>query len=330
MKLRDAFPNKLVKKERDVVFERQACGFFFGGHFILLVAGSTGMITLQAIQQIANHCEKEEHMPLITISQDFGSGGYQVAKRVAETLHLELYDDERLREKALEFGVQTEHLKGLEEKEPGLFDRLMGRKPEIYLDMLENVVYKIARQGEGVIIGHGSQILLKDFGCALHVRIYAPQESRINNMVSEEKISPEAAEKIIFKKDQEFKGFFRYAFQKEFNDPGLYDLIINTEKISTQTAAEYIINLARSDDVKACSLSALETMERRALERKIHAKLIEEGIVLNTITIEVREPGVAFVFGIARNDDERKIITEAVNSIPEVSKANLSIIKMAL
>jgi cytidylate kinase len=274
--------------------------------------------------------EKEEFMSLITISQDFGSGGYQIAKTVAEKLGLELYDDERLRKKALEYGVPAEHLKGLEEKEPGLFDRLMGRKPEIYLDMLQNVVYKVAHGGEGVIFGHGSQILLKDFGCALHVRVYASREKRVRNMVDEQKISPEAADKIIFKKDQEFKGFFRYAFQKDFNDPGLYDLIINTEKISMETAAEYIINLARSDDVKACSLSALETMDRRALERMIHAQLTEKGIVLNTITIEVPEPGIASIFGLARSDAERDAIVQAVNSIQEVKKADINIVKMPL
>lgn len=274
--------------------------------------------------------EKGESMSLITISQDFGSGGYQIAKTVAEKLGLKLYDDERLREKALEYGVSAEHLKGLEEKEPGLFDRMMGRKPEIYLDMLQNVVYKIAGGGEGVIFGHGSQILLKDFGCALHVRVYASKQKRIANMVAEQKISPEAAAKIIFKKDHEFKGFFRYAFHKDFNDPGLYDLIINTEKISMETAAEYIINLARSDDVKACSLSALETMERRALERIIHAHLTEKGIVLNTITIEVPEPGVASVFGLARSDAERDEIIQTVNSIQEVKKADINIVKMPL
>jgi cytidylate kinase len=274
--------------------------------------------------------EKEESMSLITISQDFGSGGYQIAKTVAEKLVLELYDDERLRKKALEYGVPAEHLKGLEEKEPGLFDRLMGRKPEIYLDMLQNVVYKIARGGEGVIFGHGSQILLKDFGCALHVRVYASRKKRVQNMVDEQKISPEAADKIIFKKDQEFKGFFRYAFQKDFNDPALYDLIINTEKISKETAAEYIINLARSDDVKACSLSALESMERRALERMIHAQLTEKGIVLNTITIEVPEPGIASVFGLVRSDGERDAIVQAVNSVQEVKKADINIVKMPL
>ena len=72
-------------------------------------------------------------------------------------------------------GVRSEDLKSLDETAPGLFDRILGKKPDWYLDIMEAVVYKVSRQGQGVIIGHGSQMLLRDFGCALHIRVHASQ-----------------------------------------------------------------------------------------------------------------------------------------------------------
>ena len=79
-------------------------------------------------------------MALITISQDYGSHGYYVAQRVAKELQLALYDDETLREAAVEMGVKGENLDALKEQVPGFFDRLMGFKPDVYLNVLQGVV----------------------------------------------------------------------------------------------------------------------------------------------------------------------------------------------
>ena len=76
------------------------------------------------------------------------------------------------------------------------------------------------------------------------------------------------AEKLIRMKDDQQKGFFQYAFQGDNSDPALYDLIINTEKISWELATKLIVDLARSDEIKACSLTALATMRRMGLEKK--------------------------------------------------------------
>jgi len=75
-------------------------------------------------------------MALITISHGLGSSGMGIARQVAETLNLELYDDQRIKEQAVKMGIRTEDLKGLDEKKPGLFDRLLSSKPEVYKDLL--------------------------------------------------------------------------------------------------------------------------------------------------------------------------------------------------
>jgi cytidylate kinase len=265
-------------------------------------------------------------MSLITISHDFGSDGYLIAKQVAQTLKLELFDDERLKNEALKDGVRADYLKGLEEKVPGFFDRLMGRKPDIYLDVLQSIVYKISRQGSGIIVGHGSQMLLKDFGCALHVRIHAPVNNRAEAIAKDQGIPLIMAEKIIRKKDEEYKGFFNYAFQMDPDNPSLYDLILNTGKISTSTAAKYVSDLAQSDDIKACSLSALESMERMSMERKVHAELLDNGIFSKMISVEVRETGTVNIFGLANSANEKAKILEIVGNMKGIKKVDENIL----
>ena len=264
-------------------------------------------------------------MPLITISQDYGSHGYYVAQKVAQELQLALYDDETLREEALKIGVNTENLGAMKEQVPGLFDRLLSVKPDVYLEVLQGVVYHVSSTNKGVIVGHGSQVLLKDFGCALHVRIITPVEKRIRYFIEEKGLEKDLARKIVLSKDEEFKRFFRYAFNMDINDPLLYDLVINTDKVGIESAISHIIELAKSNEIVECNINALKIMKSRALEKKIHAKLIQNGVVMTGIKVEVTEQGDAHVHGVINEADEREKIIEIVGSISDLNKIEVNI-----
>jgi cytidylate kinase len=228
-------------------------------------------------------------MALITLTKSLGSGGIAIARQVAEQLHIELFDDDRLQAEALEMGIRTEDLKSLDESAPGLFDRILIKKPDMYLDLMEAVVYKIAQQGQGVIIGHGSQMLLRDFGCALHVRIHSSEKQRMNNLMEENNLSSEAVRKLIRKSDNKRDGFSKFAFHMDLNDPSLYDLVINTAKISRETAARFIVDLASSEEISTCSLTALEAIEKLSLVKKVDAELLRHDVNTAMLHFEVPE-----------------------------------------
>ena len=139
-------------------------------------------------------------------------------------------------------------------------------------------------------------------------------------MAAQQGLSREAALKLIRKRDQEQSGFFNFAFHLEMNDPSLYDLIIHTEKLDVDTASGLIIQAARSESIRTCSLNALEAMERLALEKKVHAALLESGMDMNTIIVEVSEKGTVHVYGISRSHEETQKIEAAVRRVPGVSK----------
>ena len=138
-------------------------------------------------------------MPLITITQSRGCAGEKIAKLVAERLNLELYDDAKLQHTVQTMGQEFEDLKHFDEKAPGFFDRLLSNKPGVFLDLMEAVIFQVAKKGAGVIIGHGGQFLLRDFGCALHVLVYATRSSRVQQVVEQEDVSREVAERLIQK-----------------------------------------------------------------------------------------------------------------------------------
>ena len=264
-------------------------------------------------------------MPLITISQDYGSHGYYLAQRIAQELNLELHDDETLREAAVRQGVEKENLDAMKEQVPGFFDLYLGSMPDVYLDVLQMVVYQVSSDNNGVVVGHGGQVLLRDFACALHIRIITPAEKRVQYFIEEKGFEEEQARKIVRTKDEEARDFFRYAFKMDINDPLLYDLVINTDKISIETAISHIIKLAQSNDIAKCNIGALAIMKCRALQMKIHAMLRQRGIITTGIKIEVDEPGKVNVHGVVNNQAERQKIVNALDTISELKDAKVNI-----
>ena len=100
-------------------------------------------------------------------------------------------------------------------------------------------------------------------------------------------IGRDAAEKIIYKSDSERKGFLQFAFHMNWNDPSLYDLIINQDKMGTDSAAKLITDVAQSQQIKACSLTALYTMERLSLLKKVEAAILKNKISSQGFHIDV-------------------------------------------
>jgi cytidylate kinase len=259
-------------------------------------------------------------MPLVTITENLGSPGTGIARKVAEAMGCELFDDRKLHELVGRQGISPEEIRELDERSPGYWEFFFKSRPQVFLNVLESIVYEVARRGEGVIVGHGSQMLLRDFDCAMHVRIFDSIGRRAENLSAEQGISREAAVKLLRRRDKEQAGFFKFAFQLDIDDPGLYDLIIHTGKLSAETAAALIVHAVQSEDIRTCSLNALDAMERLALEKKVHAALLEGRIDACTILIEVPENGVIGVSGVCPNSADKQRIESLVGNVPGVSR----------
>ena len=266
-------------------------------------------------------------MPLITINYGLGTNGNQIAYAVAQSLNARLFDDEKLQQIVAESGLKIRSDYRYDQQTLGFWERLRSREPQMYLDAMEAAVYDIARDGNGVIIGHGSQMLLRDFDCAFHVRLLSDLANRVENLVSSQGLNRDMAEDLITKHDKSQKDFFRFAFKIDMDTPSLYDLALNMGKMKSKTIAALIIEALKSDDIQSCSLDALASMDRLSLERKIHAKLLENNIDISTLSIEIPESGKAFITGMAVSQEEKDRISEIVKTVEGVSQvdSNLSV-----
>ena len=266
-------------------------------------------------------------MPLITITARIGAKGNEVAKLVAKELGVGFSGDDELKAIVTDTGMTIPSEYNFDLHAPGFWERLRSRAPQLYLDAMEVAVYEIARRGEGVIMGHGSQLLLRDFDCAFHVRLLASVNARVENLVSRQGLNRDAALDLIAQYDKGQKEFFRYAFRADLDTASLYDLTININKMKSGTIANLIAGAVQSDDIQSCSLDALSSMKRLAQERKIHSELLEHNIDISTLHIAVPELGKAHLTGAAVSQEEMKRIVEIVRNVNGISHvdADLSV-----
>ena len=120
-------------------------------------------------------------MYFITVSEMVGTGGETIAKEVAAELEYAYYGEAELSKSAEEMGFLSDVQK-LDEKGPALFERFFSEKPKVSLDRLQSVIFEVAKKGNAVFFGRGSQLLLNSFDCALHVLVTGTTEKRIERV----------------------------------------------------------------------------------------------------------------------------------------------------
>src|SRR5512137_2881381 len=113
-------------------------------------------------------------------------------------------------------------------------------------------------------MGRGSHILLRDFPCALHVRVTASPETCIRTLM-DQGLSREAATHTIKRTDDERSAFVKFAFGVDWENPERYDLVLNMDKLSVNLAVSTVLHMVRSPEMSEASTDAIRALETMAL-----------------------------------------------------------------
>lgn len=199
-----------------------------------------------------------EQMQAVTLSREYGSGGGEIAARLARALGWKLLDHEAAIQVAQELRIsvtdaeaQDEYgeslgmrfLNSLSFLQPPLgnvMDRVPVSYDSVYHETMRNVVETALTSGRVVIIGRGSQMLLKERRDILHVRIVAPLEQRIAYVMQREGLSFQNAQARIRDKESGRIRYLQRQYHQHPADPLLYDLVINTAILSLDDTVQLI------------------------------------------------------------------------------------------
>ena len=214
-------------------------------------------------------------MAIITISREMGSGGIPIAHKVADQLGYKLIDGEAIMEAAKSYGLSPEAVEQADEKPPHFVDTL-DSKQFLDLHLIELIILEAALKGNVVIYGRGGQDLLKDISSVLRTRIIAPFEDRVERWAEREWLDPDRARYLVRKSDQQRAGFIKYYFDRNWEESIHYDLTINTQRLSEDTAVKIIC-----DSIKDHNLEGVKADSKKILSDLILRKRVEIAILSN-------------------------------------------------
>jgi cytidylate kinase len=190
-------------------------------------------------------------MAIITISRQLGSLGTEIAKQLKEKLGFHYLDQESLEEELVKkYGIPEEKVERYDEKKPTFWDIFSSDKDK-YLHFMKTAIYEFTRKGSCIIIGRGGQILLKNIPGVLHIRVIAPTELRLERIKKKYSYNDRLAEQIIRHSDHDRAGFHKFFFHINWEDPHLYDLVINTNSFTVEAAIHLIKEVLNSTGIMA-------------------------------------------------------------------------------
>ena len=162
--------------------------------------------------------------------------------------------------------------------------------------------------------------MLSSFGCALHILVTGSLEKRIQRVMEVYGVGRDEAEKMIERSDHDRGGFVRFAFDQDWLDPKLYDLVLNTDKLSLKSAVDLVVGSAKSDEIKACGIDSVTELGKLSLHRQVESGLLEAGLSSSHVFVSVEDPETVRLFGFTYSSEEKDEFDHAVRRVGNVKK----------
>ena len=195
------------------------------------------------------------HRRAITISRQTGSGGHAIAERLAALLQARrpgtgapwTVFDMNLVERVLEEHHLPQRLARFMPEDrtseiADTMDELFGLHPPSWtlVRKTAETILRLAEMGNVIILGRGSNIITAKLEHMFHVRLVGSLERRIRHVQEVNQLSPGEAQAFVHSHDLGRSRFVRKYFNREIEDPLLYHMVINTDLVSFEEAAELI------------------------------------------------------------------------------------------
>lgn len=195
--------------------------------------------------------------PVITIAREFGSGGREIAEKVAKKLDFKFYDKEQIVKAAKENGIDTDLFEQVDEKrmdkfwftvskmaydipsDDNSFDSKVSNDKMFMIQ--SDAIRALAKKGNAVFVGRCASYILRNK--AKKIFIIAEMEDRIKRIEKRYKLSKDDAKHLIITADKKREKYYDYYTNSKWNDVKNYDLVINVSETGIDGAVEKIVKL---------------------------------------------------------------------------------------
>jgi cytidylate kinase len=203
-------------------------------------------------------------MPFITISRMYGSGGSEVAERVAEALGWSLFDNAMIDAVAERSGLTRAEVSAQDERVPSMAERVAaalslaspGMMPPVPSGPIETteerivavtrlVIEEAVQIGPAVFVGRGAQCLLAERSDALHVFCFAPRSTLRAYEMEKSNVGPAEADRRVADINKQREHYVKRHWNRNWLAHENYHLCINTGWLGLDGAAELVVEAAR-------------------------------------------------------------------------------------
>jgi hypothetical protein len=202
-------------------------------------------------------------LDVVCISRDLGAEGEAVGRLVADRLGLRYVDEEVITRAAERGGVAEDELADAEQRksrirrvvemlaDTGTVTATPGVEPssvraareDSHRGLIRDVVEEVAEEGNAVIVAHAASMALAGRDRVLRVLVTASPEVRARRLADSEG-GEKQAEKVVRESDAARANYFKRFYSIDDERPTHYDLVVNTDALAPEQAAEIIAHAA--------------------------------------------------------------------------------------
>jgi cytidylate kinase len=203
-------------------------------------------------------------MPVITVSRMYGSGGSEVAERVAARLGWSLFDNAIIDAVTERSGLTRAEVSAQEERVPSLVERIASAlslgSPEIMppvptgpvetteeriVAVTRRIIEEAVQTGPAVFVGRGAQCLLAERTDALHVFCFAPRAALCAYVMKTFGVGREEAEHTVHDMNRQREQYVKRHWHRNWLANENYHLCLNTAWLGFDGAAELVVEAAQ-------------------------------------------------------------------------------------
>jgi cytidylate kinase len=266
-------------------------------------------------------------MGIVAISQTLGSLGDEIGRELARGLGWAFADREIIARAAQRFGEGVTALEHATEERPTLWDRLTDSKRR-YLAYVEATILELAARDDVVLSGRGATLLLRKVRHALRVRITAPERARAMRVEHQQELTSEAALHRVRQNDRERAANVRFLYQVDWEDPLLYDLVLNTERMDPREGARLVREALGNERLQPTPESRAEVRDLSLAAQARAALLAHPGTRALHLSVSCRG-GELSLGGVVEREELKRAAETVAGEVPGLAGVKSEIVVLS-
>ena len=244
-------------------------------------------------------------MSIVAISETLGSLGNEIGRRLAESLGWGFADREIIAKAAERFGADLAEVRHNAEEKPSLWERFTDSHRR-FRAFVEASMFDMAANDNVVLAGLSSTLALRDVRYALRVRTNAPEYDRARRIEQQQGLTAEAALDVVRQTDRERAARVKFLYHVDVDDPLLYDLVLNTERMTAEEGARHLLEMVREERFQSTEASRAALVDLNVVAQARALFMADPTLSRRQLVVSANRGAVSLSGAVVMPEESRK------------------------